>query len=218
MKEQLTWNITGEFVTETARSWLYEEFKPYKDVMDFLLGCLINPEISDQERKQYAKDILLGKKKMIGSTADNTYTLADDDCNIKKEYDFYFNELSLTENFNEDEYKDRPKEMRPIRKYKDGDYGWLSPEGKFFQSDWGNHQEESYKLVRKFYGEDALYSDKGDNALYKRGWSLLHNPMNYGITQIEEPKRGLSKKQKEFLYDYYMNSNNILAANDFFAD
>ena len=39
-------NVSGDFVTETARSWLYEERRPYDKVIDFLLASMAGTDLS----------------------------------------------------------------------------------------------------------------------------------------------------------------------------
>ena len=89
-------------------------------------------------------------------------------------------------------------------KYK---YGWLSPKGTFYEQP-HNHESLAFDLVHRYFGKGKpLY--KVLNGKYSAGdflrdryWVLIHNPNGRRISI--EIERQLTKKQKEFLYDYYI--------------
>lgn len=112
-------------------------------------------------------------------------------------------------------------------KHSTEDYGWLEPDGTFHEVDWGNHQEFAEKYIRENMTEDDwiaagvhvpgqfksddLYSF-GDY-LVERGWVLLHNPSQGIAIPTKNPVKRYSKKQQEFLYDYYMERGKEREAN-----
>jgi hypothetical protein len=226
MTEILCFSITGEFVTNTARDWLYAEKKPYEKVIDFLLSCMAGTDLDNETLIKYANDILTGKKKVIGNTRDNSYCMVDDDTDIIKEYKIYFKNNPSVECFiktDDEEYLDSVNQImtenknnflrtfeRKIAK-KLEDYGWLRPDGKFFPCEWGSHESWTAKYIEKYYPNDeACYA--GD-FLVEKGWILLHSPMqsipNISVFDIQSA----TKRQKEFLYDYFLERNMNIKAN-----
>lgn len=93
------------------------------------------------------------------------------------------------------------------------DYGWLFPDGKFEPVEFGDHLSWAMKWLKKHdpewknyetmmeHGHD--FSDAGDVLNQKYHAVLLHNPgLGYArVTSLD--LRGMTKAQKEFLYDYY---------------
>lgn len=75
MKQTLSFSITGEFITNTVREWFWEENKPYDICEQLLFSCLVNDQISDDQRRSLAQDIIEGRKKLVGL---NDLTIEDD--------------------------------------------------------------------------------------------------------------------------------------------
>jgi hypothetical protein len=216
-KERLCFSITGEFVTKTARSWLYEEYRPYTIVLNFLLNCMVGTKLKKATLIKYANDVLTGKRKFIGNTKDDSYCMVDDDTDVLSVYNLYFENIPepkpepvVFEDEEEDEINPTIKKIRAYDKIlkneitKD-DYGWLDPHGKFTPVGWGNHEA----WAREYCGEHFKDVDSDDSFFYpgdfleKNGWILLHNPC-MGAVEIPDYKlERASKKQKEFLYDYF---------------
>lgn len=86
--ETLHWTISGEFITNIARQWFWEENKKYDVCEELLLSCLVNPQLSLEERKCLARDILEGRKRLVGN---NEFTIEEDGENVR----------SLTEKINQ---------------------------------------------------------------------------------------------------------------------
>lgn len=80
MREAVGWQIEGEFITNITRSWLWDEKKPYAVVEELLLSCLVTDQLTPEERKEIAQQILEGRKKLVGI---NSFTLEDDGKKIR---------------------------------------------------------------------------------------------------------------------------------------
>lgn len=80
MKQTLSFSITGEFITCTAREWFWEENKPYEICEQLLFSCLVNDQITDEQRRLLAQDIIEGRKKLVGI---NDLTIEDDNKNVR---------------------------------------------------------------------------------------------------------------------------------------
>jgi hypothetical protein len=210
--EILHFNVLGDWVTETARSWLYEERRPYEKVLDFLLSSMEGSGLSEEELRKYANDILLGRRKLTGSTANHTYHMEDDDTDIISRYQEFFNNRPLINGIDEEEYEEELEEkiaesraridrfFTTIGDKNSKDYGWLNPDGKFYPVPWGEHTKWAYEYVEKYYPK-AEYMDEADY-LVSRKWILIHSPTN-SIPIINTDRA--TKRQKEFIYDYFMD-------------
>ena len=61
-------------------------------------------------------------------------------------------------------------------------YGWLSPAGRFYPVDWGQHDSWAWEHIRELVDSESLtmkerISSAGmGDVLMNRGWVLLHNP------------------------------------------
>ena len=74
-KRELTFGITGEFITRITREWFYSGEKSIEKVMEILKGCMTGTDASEARIRRYAEDILLGRAALKGNTADGTYHL-----------------------------------------------------------------------------------------------------------------------------------------------
>lgn len=115
--------------------------------------------------------------------------------------------------------------MMDKKEHSTEDYGWLEPDGTFHEVEWGNHQEWAQRNIEENFPEVAEDDDvdmqtkcnagligAGD-WLVERGWVLLHSP-SQGIAQpTKNPVKRYTKKQQEFLYDYYMERGKEREAN-----
>lgn len=100
---------------------------------------------------------------------------------------------------------------------REDDYGWLSPEGKFYPSKWAHHRkwaedwlkehcpdwEERY---RKFPG-CPKYPEPEDFMKHVMHWTLIHSPSQGLPRHTLYPGQTLTKKQKRFLIDFYEKRN-----------
>ena len=106
----------------------------------------------------------------------------------------------------------------------EGQYGWLSPLGKFFESEWGSHEGAAFEIIKKNGWEDDYCKWESDVLHLARdylcvvkGYVLIDNPSmdgGYNVTSMKP----LTKKQKEFLYDYFMAVGNAARANYYMED
>lgn len=80
MTEQLNFSMSGEFLTDLARTWYFDEHKDYEKSERLLLSCMMSSDDSEeilQYKKQIALDIIEGRKRFIGI---NNLTLVDEPC------------------------------------------------------------------------------------------------------------------------------------------
>lgn len=126
---------------------------------------------------------------------------------------------------NADSIKSRDNDLKD----KDCDfkhYGWLAPDGSYVRADFGDHEQAALKIIdehdwhQDYYSKDDRPCDiylAGDYLVKERGYALLHNPYGYGYTKLSSPDR-LTKRQKEFLYSYFLYEGNTTAANSLYTD
>ncbi len=107
------------------------------------------------------------------------------------------------------------------------EFGWLSPTGEFTESPFGQHEESAEEICEK-KGFDEEYwkwrkeRKDGENCLrlkrdflsIVKGYCLIHNPSGYGGYIVTNMKN-LTRKQKEFLYGYFMDMGDRFKAEQF---
>lgn len=109
---------------------------------------------------------------------------------------------------------------------RDDDYGWLEPDGTFHPSPWGTHTKWAQKYLDKHYpiteNRELYYAtinnrkqplSAGDVLAYNLNWVLIDSPSQGFGYHRENPNKPLTKAQKEFLYDYYMERGRNKEAN-----
>lgn len=101
----------------------------------------------------------------------------------------------------------------------DKDFGWVSPSGEFIESPWGEHEESAGNIVdikgfekeyRQWRKDGELYLMR-DFLIKEKGYCLIHNPSGDGgyiVTHIKP----LTKKQREFLYGYFIDKGDRFKA------
>ena len=67
--------ITGEFITQVAREWLYIEGREIEKIMELLLESMAGTDTPEATIRRYAEDVLIGRAELKGNTADGTYHL-----------------------------------------------------------------------------------------------------------------------------------------------
>ena len=73
---QLSFSVTGSFVTRTSREWFYTG-NDLPKAIDLLMSCLVTDELTDEQRLVLALDILAGKKDVVGTYPGPDYGVVD---------------------------------------------------------------------------------------------------------------------------------------------
>lgn len=104
------------------------------------------------------------------------------------------------------------------------EFGWLSPTGDFTESPFGTHEESASEICRSkgFDDEYRKWRDENEDTVHLKrdflqevkGYCLIHNPYGYG-GYIVTNMRDLTKKQKEFLYGYFIDMGDRFKAEQF---
>ena len=88
-------------------------------------------------------------------------------------------------------------------------YGWLAPDGKFYESDFGEHQTwASEYLLKEFKNgniEDLFVHHNPGDKLTEMGWILIHNPSGFQLSITRDKSKRITIKQKDFLLEYFTN-------------
>lgn len=104
------------------------------------------------------------------------------------------------------------------------EYGWLSPDGRFYNVEFAKHQTWAAKYIKELYKngnisiEELRKAGNGNHAgdwLVERGWVLIHNPSQYDIQVTSNGN--LTKSQREFLYDFYIKRGDNKKANEIYS-
>lgn len=127
----------------------------------------------------------------------------------------------------EDKLKENIKPEHQTKEVKE--YGWLSPTGEFTESPFGTH-EESAEAICERKGFDAEYWEwrrgvglgttewlRRDFLSQAKGYCLIHNPSGIG-GYIVTNQKNLTKKQKDFLYGYFMDMGDRFKAEQFIEE
>lgn len=108
------------------------------------------------------------------------------------------------------------------------EFGWLSPTGSFTESPFGHHEESAseictnmgflpeYESWRK-ENRDIGPALKRDFLSKVKGYCLIHNPSGSGGYVVTHLKQ-LTRKQKDFLYSYFMDMGDRFKAEQFIDD
>ena len=143
-----------------------------------------------------------------------------------------FEEAMFSEGFNSGEYEkineeiltDSLPKVRHIESEEEIDYksyGFLSPNGDFTPGEWGTHEELAFNIVDKLGLEDERCEKHihlcRDFLINEKGYVLIHDPSNQGyiVTHGDKP---LTKKQKDFLYGYFLDMGDKFNAEKYFEE
>lgn len=98
------------------------------------------------------------------------------------------------------------------------DYGFISPTGDFSIEEWGEHENLAHRIIeeKNWENEWDIHGTGVDFLIYKKHYVLIHAPNGVDINVTYNGN--LTKKQKEFLYDYFMNRNMPLRANLYYNE
>lgn len=86
-------------------------------------------------------------------------------------------------------------------------YGWLAPDGKFYESHFGEHQTwASEYLLKEFKNGNienlSVHNNPGDK-LAEMGWILIHNPSGFQLSITRDKSKRITIRQKDFLLEYF---------------
>lgn len=122
--------------------------------------------------------------------------------------------------------------VRNTKEHTTADYGWLAPDGTFYEVEWGEHSGWAEEYCKEHYPNkdcaNMYWKDNddgtrrhlvnGDFLVYVLHWVLLDSPYQGIATPKYDPVFGMTKAQKEFLYDYYTERNRTKEANEIWSD
>lgn len=106
----------------------------------------------------------------------------------------------------------------------ESEYGWLSPDGRFYNVEFGNHQAWASEYLLHLYRENKITYEEAKieanqnagDVLVNMGWILIHNPSNMLIKVTRNESKTITKSQKEFLYDFYIKHGDNEKANELY--
>ena len=102
-------------------------------------------------------------------------------------------------------------------------FGWLSPTGDFTEGDFGEHEAVAREIIKQKGFRDEYYKSYGHDMTQRdflsdiKGYALIHNPSGFGGYIVSHTKP-LTKKQKEFLYGYFMDLGDKWKAERYLED
>ena len=109
----------------------------------------------------------------------------------------------------------------------DNDYGWLSPDGTYYPVEWSMHEKWATDYLNENYpfrDNPSIYwktnpdgskqsISGGDVLIHSLHWVLIDNPYQGEGNPHYDIAYGLTKHQKEFLYDYFISQDRHADAN-----
>ena len=103
-------------------------------------------------------------------------------------------------------------------------FGWLFPGGEFIAGDFGEHEAAARTIIEEsgFLAEYREGSRRNgwtcrDFLSEVKGYCLIHNPLGSGGYVVSHQKP-LTKKQRDFLYGYFMDLGDQFKAQSFVED
>lgn len=122
----------------------------------------------------------------------------------------------------------QPKEniSQTSESIKEHDYGWLSPTGDFTPSPFGTHEESAQTICenQNFMDEYSVWRQESEDHYLTRdflieakGYALIHDPTGQNCYLVTNMKN-LTKKQKEFLYGYFIDMGDRFKAEQFLEE
>ena len=167
MSRGLSFSITGDFVTRTAREWFWYEHKPWAVVQEFLLSCMCGTDMSEEELIDLARKVVNGQAKFIGNTADDSYAMVDDNKDLPSECRDYWTQK--IENLEQELHDVRKQFFDLVDTINDKGYGWLIEMPDLFD-DKDDDLDGSFapNALLDSYLEQTRLEDKGFTDNY--GW------------------------------------------------
>ena len=231
MSEQLHFVVFGEWVTDRFRKLYWADNENFTEkVLPGLLLCMRGTDTPKETLEKYAAEVILGRRKFIGNTGDDSYALVEDEEHntYEKMRDYVLKtwvptfDMSIAYKALEAFVKNQEYQEERI-KCRDEKYGWLSPDGTFYDVEFGDHSSWAFHYLMENCETDSL-SDKVDmienanDILVDKGWVLLHNPQYLRAEITRNPTKRYTKAQKEFLYDYMVLRHRNKEANEIMED
>lgn len=177
MAEQIGFKVDGSFITDISRTWFWNENRPYEVCEELLLNCLVTDQLTLDERKEIARDILEGKSKLTGI---NTFTVEDDGENVRPIYKkideqtrkIKIQELKFFMDGNMIDFVDPYSVFKDIEKAKDLNVQtYLQCATYFWYEDWAIDKE----YLRPYEPGDGMsFANENDNT--DAGLWLYHHP------------------------------------------
>lgn len=119
--------------------------------------------------------------------------------------------------------------LKRLYELEEKEFGWLSPAGEFTESPFGTHEESAERICEK-KGFDSEYRKwrkemlgTGSLRLYRdflsevKGYCLIHNPSRSGGYIVTNVKN-LTKRQRDFLYGFFMDIGDRFKAEQFLEE
>ena len=183
MSRGLSFSITGDFVTRTAREWFWYEHKPWAVVQEFLLSCMCGTDMSEEELIDLARKVVNGQAKFIGNTADDSYAMVDDNKDLPSECRDYWTQK--IENLEQELHDVRKQFFDLVDTINDKGYGWLIEMPDLFD-DKDDDLDGSFapNALLDSYLEQTRLEDKGFTDNY--GWlepNGTFHPVEWGEHQ-----------------------------------
>lgn len=135
---------------------------------------------------------------------------------------------------NEEKNKEAIKATSNLPEEYRGKFGFLSPTGNFYPSDWGTHEALAFEILKVKGWEDEYYTwsaeknkeakekhfrisrnAAGDYLVNVKHFILIHSPDNFSVYVTGENNPWITKAQKDFLYDYFLAEGNSKRAGEF---
>ena len=137
------------------------------------------------------------------------------------------NNIINGKDYDDEELSEEEKSHEEYLKSIAGKYGWLSPQGKFTLSPWGEHYNSASNIIEEenLTNEYNKWRDEkisegseympNDYLVFEKNYVLLHSPSTAGIIVTRCDSKNLTKAQKEFLYDYFRKLGDIARAESY---
>lgn len=214
--------VVGTYPNDNYHFEYIEKQKDANDISDAITECYQQLENAELISKKFAfiESFLTEQYPSIAERMNNLYDETYDEPLFETKTDECSYQDAMLNSF-----------MERMKTDTDDDYGWLEPNGTFHPVEWGEHENWAQNYAKDNMSHDDWFqaSTPSENSiigvittygdyLVKQGWILLHNPAQ-GIALItKSPDKPMTKHQKEFLYQYYIDRNQHKTANEIWKE
>lgn len=123
--------------------------------------------------------------------------------------------------------------MSDEEEHETGDYGWIEPDGTFHEVEYAHHEEFAEKYIRENMSHEEwiiagthVKGNFNSNQLFitfsdylvEKGWVLLDSPHGGIAEPMKNPAKPYTKRQRDFLYGYYIDRKQTERANRIMQD